>query len=403
LYPGSALHRNVFIVGEADTNGELSVDIHPTLETIDAGAWNALVSRDDPFMEYEFLAALERSGSVGAETSWQPRYLTLSRGGHLLGAVAAYLKWDSYGEYIFDWQWADAYQRAGLDYYPKLVVGVPFTPVSGTRVLVAEGEDFEACADALISGVIELAKAESLSGVHFLFVSEPESKFLVSRGFLPRVTHQFHWENRGYQCFEDFTADLRSAKRKQVRKERRAVAELGLDISVVEGDQVKGEHLDALWRFYANTTERKWGEAYLTRECFALLAERFRHRLVLITVCDGRRLVAGALGARKGAQLYGRYWGALGDYPGLHFECCYYRFIDYAITNGLTRFEAGAQGEHKFLRGFAARPTLSAHWLADAGGRRAVDGYLRHEREHSLATIAQYNRLSPLKHLRRGD
>jgi predicted N-acyltransferase len=376
------------------------VEVATDLGDIEPTAWNALVAPDDPFMEYEFLDTLHEAGAVGEETTWQPRYLTLRRGGRLVAAAPFYVKWDSYGEFIFDWQWADAYHRARVPYYPKVVVAAPFTPATGRRLLVHPEASFDACAGRLAAELIDYAEREGLSGVHVLFLSRDESEFLASRGFMPRITQQYHWENRGYGCFDDFLADLRSSKRKQIVKERRAVAGLGLTVEVIEGEAIREEHVEALWDFYVDTTGRKWGQPYLNRECFTRLLSDFRHRLVLVMARDAGRWVAGTLNVYKGSTLYGRYWGTSGDYPGLHFECCYYRLIEYAIGRGLVRFEAGAQGEHKFLRGFAARPTYSAHALFHPGGRAAIAAYLEAEREAAADTIERYNRLSPLKHVR---
>lgn len=376
------------------------LEVVDSLERVDRSAWDLLVDADDPFMEYGFLRALETSGAVGEGTGWLPRHVLCRRGDRLECAVPAYVKLDSYGEFVFDWQWADAYHRAGLAYYPKLVVAVPFTPAGCARLLVHDEAPFETCARTLADALVEIAAGQELSGVHLLFVSERELEVLESRGFLPRVTYQFHWQNRGYADFEAFLGDLRASKRKQIRKERRKVADYGLRIEVLEGGDVRDEHIDAMWRFYRDTTRRKWGEAYLRRDSFEQIADLCRERLLLVMARAGDRWVAGTFNLYKGAKLFGRYWGAVADYPGLHFECCYYRLIEFAIERGLQILEAGAQGEHKFLRGFVSRPIYSAHWLAHAGGREAIERYLACEREHTRATIDGYNGVSPLKHVR---
>jgi len=380
--------------------GSLSTERIDAIDSIGAQAWDALVGRDDPFLEHGFLSALEDSGAVGAGTAWVPEHVVARRDGRLAGAIPFYRKLDSYGEFIFDWQWADAYHRAGISYYPKGVAAAPFTPVTGPRLLVHPDEPFEGVAAALVAGLREAAEAHDLSGVHILFAPEDQHRLLTAEGFLPRLSYQFHWLNRGYTCFEDFLADLRSGKRKEIRKERRSVADYGLHIEVVEGEAIRDSHVDAMWRFYRSTHARKWGEAYLNRATFELLVERCRSHLVLVMASDAGRWVAGTLNLRKGAGLYGRYWGCSRDYPGLHFECCYYRLIEYAISRGLALFEAGAQGEHKFLRGFAARPTFSNHWLRHPSASAAIERYLIEERARTEAVIAQYNRVSPLKHVR---
>ncbi len=380
----------------------LVVRVRDSLEEVIAQQWNACVDAGEPFQEYEFLRALETSGSVGEGTGWLPSYVTLERENELVGALPLYVKLDSYGEYIFDWAWADAYRRANVAYYPKAVTAIPFTPATGRRILVAPDVSYETAADLLVGAALDVAKQANLSGLHFLFTSEQEMQFLAARGFLSRLTYQFHWMNRGYSSFGDFAGDLRSSKRKNILKERRRVAEADVHVRVVDGDDITTDHLRVLWRFYMDTIGRKWSYAYLTQEFFERLAEEYRERLVLVLAERDGEIVAGTLNVRKGTNLYGRYWGCSADVPGLHFECCYYRLIDYAIANGIELFEAGAQGEHKFLRGFVTRPTYSAHWLAHQGGREAIKRFLDEERGQTLQTIAHYNGLSPLKYLRSG-
>jgi hypothetical protein len=360
----------------------LRIEVLTSLSGINPAVWNALVGADDPFLEHEFLSSLEASRVIGRDTAWEMRFVTAFDGATPVAALPFFLKWDSYGEFVFDWAWAEAYQRAGMRYYPKLVAAAPLTPVAGRRLLGAASDD--AILDAL------LARAEP-----------DEVERLTARGYLARVGYQFHWFNHGYTTFADFLADLRSSKRKQIAKERRTVEAQGLEIETIAGDDVRTEHMEALWRFYVDTNERKWSQAYLERESFLALGERFRHRLVLVLARSGGVVVAGTLNARKGKALYGRYWGASGEYPCLHFECCYYRLIDYAIANGLGRVEAGAQGEHKFLRGYVTRPLMSAHKLLVPGAHSAIGEWLATERRQVLATIDAYNRQSPLKEVRR--
>jgi predicted N-acyltransferase len=389
----------------------LRIEVRDSLAAIDASAWNALVGEDDPFCDHEFLSALEQTQVVGRDSGWLPRHVTAWQGTRLVGAIPFYLRWDSYGEYIFDFGWAEAYARAGLRYYPKSVAAVPFTPVTGSRILLAPeasllpregvGDDGVAAGQGIASLMVEglqgVATTMDLSGIHVLFPRVHEHDFLVSRGFLSRITHQYHWENRGYRTFDDYLADLRSKKRKQVLQERAEVAAQGIEVEVIDGDRVQDEHVDAIWRFYFDTAARKFSQPYLVRETFEKLASTWKRRLVLVLARQGGRIVAGTFNARGKNALFGRYWGSSGHFPSLHFECCYWSLIDYAIAHGMDLVEAGAQGEHKFLRGFNARPTYSAHWIAHPGGRRAIADFLEREREHSDAVIEGYNRVSPVK------
>lgn len=415
----------------------LRIEVRESLVGLNALDWNAMVGEDDPFFDHEFLVSLEESAVVGPGTPWQPRHITAWMGDRLVGAAPFYLRWDSYGEYIFDFGWAEAYARAGLRYYPKGVVAVPFTPVTGSRFLLAP--EFQAgtfvgaavpaaapnqqtgeiqtnavapsanaaptetntmgtaIAGAMVEALKALAIELGLSGVHVLFPRQAEHDFLVARGFHSRVTHQYHWENRDYRCFDDYLADLRSKKRKQVIHERAQVVEQGLRIEVVEGESIRDEHVEAIWEFYMATAGRKWSQPYLVRETFEQLARTWKRRLVLVLASLDGRYVAGTFNVRGRETLYGRYWGATEHFPSLHFECCYWTLIEYAIARGMRLVEAGAQGEHKFLRGFNARPTYSAHWIAHAGGEQAISDFLAREREHNEAVIEGYNRASPVK------
>lgn len=374
-----------------------------SLADVSAADWNALVSPDFPFTDYEFLRALEEAGCVGENTAWRPRHLLAYRDGVLAGAAPYYHKLDSYGEYVFDHEWAAAYQRAGLAYYPKGLSAAPFTPANGDRLL-ARADDPEAGAirAALAEGLKARAASDGLSSVHCLFHSQADRAALEAADYLPRLSLQYHWENRGYASFEEFLADLRSQKRKQIKKERRAAAEHGLRIELLTGDAIQPAHMEAMYAFYMDTGSRKWGRPYLNRAWFHQIHARFRNRIVLLLALDGDRPVAGTLNFRKGRRLYGRYWGAAADYSCLHFELCYYRLIEYAIQEGIELFEAGAQGEHKFLRGFAARPCYSSHWIADPAGRMAIQRFLDSERAYMQQAIADYNEQSPLKPLRAG-
>lgn len=359
------------------------------LADIAPAAWDACAG-DHPFVTHAFLQALEESGSATAETGWLPQHLLLEdSNGKLIGAAPLYVKSHSYGEYVFDHGWVDAYERAGGRYYPKLLVAVPFTPVPGPRLLLRP----EAGGDTmrlLIAGLLDVAKRKEVSSLHVTFPTRAEGDALVNAGFLRRVGRQFHWENQGYRSFDDFLDALNARKRKQIKRERRD-ANATVCIELLSGADLKPHHWDAFFRFYTSTSDRKWGSPYLTREFFDLLGERMADRILLVMAKDGARYVAGALNLIGPDTLYGRNWGCVGYFPFLHFEACYYRAIDFAIARGLKRVEAGAQGPHKLQRGYLPQPTYSAHWIRDPGFRRAVADFLRRE------TVAVENEMEELE------
>ncbi|MHA1153096.1 MAG: GNAT family N-acetyltransferase [Alphaproteobacteria bacterium] len=358
------------------------------IDEVSAEAWDACAGLDNPFVSHAFLSALEQSGSAVPETGWQPRHLVVpDRDGALLGAAPLYLKSHSYGEYVFDWGWADAYERAGGSYYPKLQACVPFTPVTGPRLLVRPGAEAEAVSAALVAAMAEVARRYQVSSLHVTFCEHGEWRRLGDAGFLQRTGRQFHWENRGYDSFDAFLGSLASRKRKMIRKERRKVAESGITLRALRGEAIEPRHWDAFHRFYLATADRKWGSPYLTREFFHQLGETLAERVVLVVAEDRGELTAAALNLLGEDALYGRNWGALGDYRFLHFEACYYQAIDFAIEHGLARVEAGAQGEHKIQRGYMPVETYSAHWIADPGLRDAVENYLAHERREIAQEI----------------
>jgi len=335
----------------------------------------------NPFVGHAFLSALEDSGSVGKGTGWFPRHLVArDAAGRVIGAAPLYLKTHSLGEYVFDHGWAEAYERAGGQYYPKLQAAVPFTPVPGPRLLVRPGPQAGAARAALARGMAEVARRMGVSSLHVTFCTEDEARVFEAAGFLLREGTQFHWNNAGYRTFDDFLAALSSRKRKQVRKERRDALAGGLSVRVLSGGELAPRVWDDFFAFYTSTSDRKWGSPYLNRGFFDRLSERLGERVVLVTAEKGGRRVAAALNLRDGEALYGRNWGCRGDWPLLHFECCYYQAIDYAIAHGLKRVEAGAQGPHKIQRGYLPVATWSAHWIADAGFRKAVADYLGRER-----------------------
>ena len=380
-----------------DGGDGITLRVADRLDAIDEAEWNACAGPDNPFVSYGFLAALEDSGSVSARTGWLPQHLLLEDAtGRLIGAVPLYLKSHSWGEYVFDQSWADAYERAGGQYYPKLQAAVPFTPVPGPRLLVRADAPAEA-ADLLIGGLVEVAKRHKVSSLHVTFPQAADWQRLGDAGFLQRIGQQFHWTNDGYASFEDFLGRLNSRKRKSIRKERKAAIEGGIALRTLVGADITPAHWDAFHRFYLSTVDRKWGGAYLTREFFELLPARLGDRIVLVVAERDGRTIAGALNLRGRDTLYGRNWGADDDYPFLHFETCYYRAIDFAIEHGLKRVEAGAQGQHKIQRGYLPTETYSAHWIANRGLRSAIDHFLQRERPAMRAEMAELATLSPFR------
>ncbi|BCX18141.1 MAG: hypothetical protein KatS3mg117_1823 [Geminicoccaceae bacterium] len=340
-----------------------------------ASEWDRLAGGVDPFTTHAFLSLLETSGSATARTGWRPRHLLLRRAGRAVAAAPLWLKSHSFGEYVFDQSWAEAFTRAGGRYYPKLQVAVPFTPVTGRRLLAADPADREALARALVATASRLG----VSSLHVTFCDEDEARLLESVGFLLRCGIQFHWYNRGYRDFADFLDSLRSEKRKTIRKEREAVRRAGVTVEVLEGPAAVPV-LEAFFPFYLATVERRWGGAYLTRTFFTGLARDLVDRLVVVRASRDGRMLGAALNLLGGDTLYGRLWGALEEGRFLHFECCYYAALDFAIGRGLARVEAGAQGPHKLLRGYEPVWTWSAHWLADPALRAAVARFLERER-----------------------
>jgi hypothetical protein len=358
-------------------------------------AWDALAGQDDPFLEHAFLYTLEETGCVGKGTGWEPQYLLCEEGDSLLGAVPLYLKFHSYGEYIFDWGWASAAQRARLRYYPKLTAAVPFTPATGRRLLLHPGADAARVTQALIGGLLQSADDLQASSVHALFVTEGERAALAARGFLPRLTSQFHWENRGYTDFENYLAAFRSSARKQTRKERKQAAASGLRLHTKRGPELSSLEWRSLYDFYRSTASDKGAIPYLTEEFFLALPQRLSPRVVVALASRGEVPVAGALAFQKGSQLFGRYWGSTEEHDALHFELCYYQLIDFAIQHKLSRFEAGAQGEHKLKRGFLPAPIYSAHWLRHPGLSQAIGDYLARESMAVQAEIAELREHGP--------
>ncbi|QYX56602.1 GNAT family N-acetyltransferase [Roseovarius sp. SCSIO 43702] len=365
---------------------EITVTLHDRLSEIGQAAWDACACPEaaqggrpeDPFTTYRFLAALEESGSVGPGTGWEPHYLCARAGDEVIAVAPLYAKGHSQGEYIFDHNWAHAYERAGGRYYPKLQIAVPFTPVTGRRFLTRPGHE-EIGRAALVEGAVKMAERHGLSSLHVTFCTEAERAAGEAMGLMARKGQQYHWENRGYADFDAFLADLSSRKRKMIRKERRAAQAFGGEIVHLTGDAIEPAHWEAMWHFYQDTGARKWGTPYLTRAFFDLAHDRLRDDVLLILALRGGEPVAGAMNLIGRRALFGRYWGCAEAHAHLHFELCYYQAIDYAIARGLARVEAGAQGEHKLARGYLPKPVHSLHWIGDPGFAQAVAHYLEAE------------------------
>ena len=357
-----------------------------SITEVSAAQWNQLEIGGNPFLRHEFLAALEQTGCVGSAAGWLPQHLAIEQDGGLIGALPLYKKNHSWGEFVFDWSWARAYDQAGLQYYPKLVSMVPFSPIPGSRLLVRTGTDADSVRGQLIEALLERAKTESCSSIHVLFTNEHELGMFERAGFLPRHDCQFHWHNRGYGTFDDFMATFRAEKRKKALRERRRIQEAGVSFRTLHG----GDMDDALWEtvfaFSENTFQARGNEHYLSTEFFVRISELLPQSVMVKLAMHSDRPIAAAIFLRSDEALYGRYWGAAADFHSLHFETCYYQGIEYCIENGLQRFEPGTQGEHKVPRGFEPAQTCSAHWIADRRFKRAIDAYLAQER----IAIAQY-------------
>ncbi len=361
-----------------------------SIERVDEAAWRALEPPDFPFFDREFLLALERSRSVGGRTGWSPVYLVCEDRGRVLGAMPLYLKTDSYGEYVFDWAWANAYHDHGLSYYPKLVSAVPFTPATGPKLLVRPDADRGAVTRALLDAARELGDERRVSSSHALFLPEDELGEFETRGFAVRHSLQFHWRNRGYGGFADYLDAMTSKRRRQVARERRQLE--GVEVEYLTGETLGQEHAAMMHRYYVDTYDRKWGSPYLTGAFFDEVFRTMRDRVMLAVASEAstRRPVAGALFFFKGTALFGRYWGAAKEVRNLHFELCYYQGIEFAIDRGLSLFEAGAQGEHKLARGFLPVITYSAHEIRHPAFRRAIEQYIAEERAMTSYELDEY-------------
>jgi len=377
------------------TGGAVTVSLGTGVSAFAAAEWDTLTGGGNPFVCHAFLSALEQSGSVGGRSGWTPAPLVIhGADGKLAAALPAYLKTHSQGEYVFDHSWADAWQRAGGDYYPKLQIAAPFTPATGPRILTRD----PGLALPLLRAAEAVCQQNELSSAHATFIAPEQLELFIEAGWLLRSDLQFHWENRGYAAFDDFLASLSSARRKNLRKER-AAAQAGVEIRQITGAALNEAHWDAFWVFYQDTGSRKWGRPYLTREAFSLLGQSMADQILLVMAYQDGVPVAGALNFIGADALYGRYWGAVVDKPFLHFELCYYQAIDAAIERGLSRVEAGAQGSHKLARGYEPVQTWSAHFIADRGFRRAVADFLEQER---AGVAAEQNVLGARTPFRKG-
>ena len=378
---------------------KVALDSLDTLAPIDLAAGSCINSRSsyNPFVSHAFFSAVETSGSACARTGWGPRHLLAKLDGSIAGIVPCYLKSHSQGEYVFDRGWADAYERAGGRYYPKLQASVPFTPASGPRLLIRPGVDADVIGSALASGLVALCEATKASSVHVTFARQAEQKFLGEHEFLERTDQQFHWHNQGYGSFDDFLASLNSRHRKAIKRERREALSAGITIHALTGGDITEDAWDAFFEFYMETGSRKWGRPYLTRAFFSLIGETMSRDVLLVMAKRDGRWIAGAINFIGSDTLFGRNWGAVEHHPFLHFEVCYYQAIDFAIQRGLKTVEAGAQGEHKIARGYLPQTTYSAHYIADPGLRHAIADYLKRERAYVAEAGRELTEAGPFR------
>jgi len=380
------------------TDSNLHQQVFHSLHEVAPESWNRLIGDAFPFAEYDYLLALEEGHCVGIEPGWEPRYLTLWEGKQLQAACYLYRKTNSNGEYIFDWDWANAYQRYGQRYFPKLTSAVPFTPATGPKLLVAaDASNPRELQQQLLASALELVQQEGCSSLHFLFIPAEEREIYEAAGLLLRHSFQFHWQNQGYGSFEDFLSRLRSKRRKEILRERRQVQEQGLEVILLRGEEIEPKLCRVMYDFYLTTIDRKWAMPYLSYEFFQYIFTHFRDQLVLALARKQGRWVAGTINYHKGPHLFGRYWGCRQDFRSLHFELCYYRLIEYAIEQGVQRFEAGAQGAHKIQRGFLPNLTYSAHWIAHPAFHRAIGEFIEEEKRSIQSNIEDNPELSPYR------
>jgi predicted N-acyltransferase len=366
----------------------MQVRFHCSIEEIDPASWNRLVRDNNPFLKHAFHAALEKHGCVGQQYGWRPNHLVLYQNGRVVGVSPLYIKDNSYGEFVFDHAWADAYRRSGLAYYPKLIAAVPYTPATGERLLIDPAIDRAAAVRTLVESTLEWVRENRCSSMHWLFTTEKEADELCSLGMMERLGVQFHWKNQGYERFDDFLDRLKAKRRKNIRHERRKVAEQKFRFRVLHGTEVRAEEWRLFAEFYAKTFEERFSLPTLNYGFFAEIGRTLGDQVILILAYQGDDCLAGALLYRSDTVLYGRHWGCMSEFDSLHFETCYYQGIEYAISQGLQCFEPGAQGEHKIWRGFLPQLTRSHHWIADLRYRAAIDNFL----EKECTAIEHYRR-----------
>ncbi len=382
---------------------EIKLRVINAIDAIPAAAWDACANPQpvgapyNPFISHDFLSALEQSGSVRPRAGWQPMHLVAESDDIVMGVAPCYAKSHSQGEYVFDHGWAEAYERAGGDYYPKLQVAVPFTPAQGRRLLARPGEQADAVRNALADSLAEICKQSNASSVHVTFLTEEEWQILGARDYLQRTHRQFHWNNQNYASFDAFLAALSSRKRKTIRREREEALSNGITVDWLTGTDLTESVWDAFFEFYMDTGSRKWGRPYLTRAFYSIIGEKMRDQILLVMAKRNGRYIAGAINFIGSDTLFGRHWGCVEQHAFLHFEVCYYQAMQFAIERKLARVEAGAGGSHKVTRGYMPTTTYSAHYIADSRLRRAIADFLSHERAHVAAEIAEYAEAAPFR------
>ena len=376
----------------------LTIKTIESLHEISLDEWNRLAGETFPFVKYEFLIALENHGAVGKDFGWLTHFFLAYDDNTLVGALPVYIKFNSYGEFVFDWAWADAYQQNNIRYYPKLVTSIPYTPATGPRLLIQDKENFNKIADILINAVLSFAKSSSISSYHCLFTNEKDTQYFKQNPhFMMRLGCQFHWNNNNYKSFTDYLNYLTSKKRKQIKRERRIVKDQEIEFEIFNGHEAKDYHWDIYHQFYESTFERKSGMPTLSNSFFKEIAKTMPENIVLVLAKHHGKYVASAFNIKGTEALYGRHWGCSDDFDNLHFEACYYQGLEYCIEHGLKKFEPGAQGEHKIARGFMPTKTWSAHWIAHPQFSESISNFLNHETKGMLHYIDELNEHSPFK------
>jgi predicted N-acyltransferase len=375
----------------------MKIGILDKLEEIPANAWNQLIRDDNPFLKHEFLSALEKHHCLGMDLGWVPRHVTVSANNELIGAMPMYIKYNSYGEFVFDWSWADASERAGMEYYPKLVVSIPYTPVTGPRMLTADDKLETEIRNALVQTALQQADELGASSLHWLFTDPRDTRALVESGMMQRHHYQFHWHNHQYENFDHFLSTFTASKRKKVKRERRQVSDANITIEILKGNEISDEIWATFHRFYCLTFHNRYGHPTLTLDFFREIGRTMAENVLLILAYHSGECVAGAINFLGGDTLYGRHWGCSKTFHSLHFEVCYYSAIEYCINHGLARYEAGAQGEHKLYRGFVPVNTASCHWIRNPALGDAVAEFLLWEKPQINHQIQQLSEHSPYK------